>query len=283
MSNIEQKSAAVNTLETLGLGQNEAILYEILVKNPGATIPGLRQMTSFSRPMLYYILKSLGEYELVEEKKTGKKTSYFPAPPDKLLDLLKEQEKELEQQKTALSEVVSDLGSAYRLATGKPGVRFFEGLAGVREVTFDSLKAQGEILTFLDVEATQKYIMDINKEYVAERVKRNISKRQIAPDTPFTRERYKKYSPLLEVRLVPPELKPFKTSVQIYNNTVSFSSLTDKKMIGIIIEDEHIAQLHRSLFEYIWGTLKSLPRPINPTPLASTPPLPPPVLPAESS
>ncbi|MBI5729116.1 MAG: hypothetical protein HY983_02665 [Candidatus Magasanikbacteria bacterium] len=259
MSKEPQTSTIQNTLIELGLAENEAKLYEILLATPNATIPALKQKSPLSRTMLYYVLKSLGDYGLVETAEVGKKTVYNAAPPEQLAEFFVDREKELKRQKDMLGDVLGDLRSTYLLAHQKLGVRFFEGLDGFKTVTFDSLKAQGEILTFLDVDATQKYATEINAAYVKERVKRGITKRQIAVDSPATRERYKDYRPLLDVRLMPAGFKPFQTSVQIYNNTVSFATLNDSKMIGVIIEDEQITQMHRSLFEYVWSTLPALP------------------------
>jgi len=126
------------------------------------------------------------------------------------------------------------------------------------EVINDSLSAKGDILTYLDVEATQKYISGQNKEYVNKRVELGIHKRMIAPNTPATRERYRNYNPNIEVRLMPPDIKPFETSVQMYNDTISFSSLDEEKMIGVLIEDKKIVQLHKSIFEFVWKSLPKL-------------------------
>lgn len=271
MSNNLQTTATTKTLEELGLGQNEAVLYEILLKTMDASIPYLLKNSSFSRTMLYYILGNLESFGLIKAEKKGKKTVYNVEPPEKLAEMVEDRAKEFHKQKDLLHDAMGDLYSTYRLAHNKPGVKFFEGLEGFKTVTNDSLKAQGEILTFLDVDATQKYASGINQEYVKERIKKGIPKRQIAVDTPFTRARYKNYSPLLEVRLMPPAVSPFKTSVQIYNNTVSFSTLNDKKMIGVIVEDEQIAQLHRSLFEYVWHTLPALPSAQNKPSAPATP------------
>lgn len=249
------------TLTELGLGQNEAKLYEILLNLPDATIPALQAKSLFSRTMLYHILENLAGYELVETKEINKKTVYNAVHPEKLEGFIADQEKALHRQKEQLQTILGDLRSTYNLAHNKPGVKFFEGPNGIKETTFDSLKAKGEIYTFLDVEATQKYAGEMNKKYVAERIKLGIHKKQIALDTPFTRARYKTLPPtdrLLEVRLMPATKNPFQTGMQIYNDTVSFTTFTADKQIGVIVEDASIAQMQRALFEYIWNSLPAL-------------------------
>ncbi|TAN33416.1 hypothetical protein EPN28_02600 [Patescibacteria group bacterium] len=272
MQKANQNTTIQNTLKELGLGENEALLYEVLLKTPDATIPQLRQQTNFSRTMLYYVLDNLIASDLATEKKPGagdksKKTMYNAAPPEKLEDFVADQEKEIQRQKAMLGDVLGDLKSSYRLAHHKPGVKFYEGPEGIKEVTFDSLKAKGEIYTFIDMEALVKYGGEMNKKYVEKRIELGIHKKQISLDTPFTRERYKNLPPssrLLEVRLIPQALNPFKTGMQIYNDTISYSTLAEEQQIGVIIEDKNIAQMQRSLFEYIWNSLP----PMRPSPAA---------------
>ena len=122
------------------------------------------------------------------------------------------------------------------------------------------------------MEAVEKYAKEINQAYVTERLQKKIPKKMIALDTPFTRERYHNAPPtskLLEVKLLPAALAPFKTGLQIYNNTISYSTLTAEKQIGVIIIDEQIARLQRTVFEYVWQTLPPLPNLLT---NAATPP-----------
>lgn len=268
MSNTPKPSTTAATLAELGLSQNEAILYEILLKTAEATIPGLLKTTPFSRTLLYYILGNLEAYGLITSAKVGSKTAYSAEPPEKLAEMVAENEKDFQKQKDLLKNVMGDLYSTYRLAHNKPGVKFFEGPEGIKEVTFDSLKATKVIYTFLDIEAIQKYAPEVNKNYVAERIKRGIFKKQVCLDTPFARERYKILPPkdrLLEVRFIKRETNPFKTGLQIYDDTISYSTLTPDKQIGVIISDANIAAMQRSLFEYIWDTLPPL-HELGPTP-----------------
>jgi len=254
-------SSLTETLAQAGLESISAEIYLILVQNGEMAVPQVLEKTDLSRASVYEALSELLALGYVEYRKDGRNAFYKPVHPNKLFGLIEEKKRELSLFEREMKNTIKSLIGEYNLANNKPGVRFFEGEEGIREVIFDSLNAKNEILTYLDVDATQNYISNINKEYVKQRIEKNIYKRQIAPDTPFTRERYKKYSPLLEVRLMPKDMKPFNTSVQIYNNTISFSTLNEKKMIGVIIEDKQIVDLHRSIFEYVWKQLSPLSTP----------------------
>lgn len=248
-------SSIQETLVSAGLEPSTAKIYLILAENGELPVSEIITKSELSRAGAYDALNMLMAKEYIEYRKEGRNVFYKALHPDKFYSLIEQKKRNEALFEQEMNETIRSLVGMYNLGNNQPGVRMFEGDEGIKEVTMDSLEAQDEILTYLDVEATQKYLAETNKEYVAERVKRNIKKRQIAPDTPATRERYKNYSPLLEVRLMPANIKPFKTIVQIYNKKVSFSTLNDEKKIGVIIEDEQISELHRSIFEFVWNAL----------------------------
>ena len=241
----------------LGLGQNEAILYEILLKNPDATIPLLTKTSQFTRTMLYYILGHLSNLELVNTKKIGKKTVYTVAPPEKLEEFLADQEKELSRQKNTLKRVMGDLGSIYRLAHNKHGVRFFEGIDGIRKALKDCLSAKETVYTFSDSESLDKYAREVNEEHIKDRIKFNIKKYILVIDSPFTRsreyKRKKENEGLTQVKFLPKSIPPFHTSVQIYDNKVTFLTLREKNIIGFILTDPDIYLFQKNLFELLWN------------------------------
>jgi sugar-specific transcriptional regulator TrmB len=257
MSNLSQISQIAQALSGLGLGKNEAILYEILLKNPGATIQELKNTAPFSRTMLYYVLDSLEQYGLVKADKTAKKPTYTPEPPEKLHDFLKDQEKELERQKSALGRIIGDLGSVYRLATNKPGVRFYEGAEGLREFMKNSLLAQSEIYAFVDSEVVEKYFKEENEKHVEQRRAKKIHKKIIALECDYAKNHYANLiSDFTQVRLLPKgQRAPFKMTAQIYDNSVFFLTLTEKARIGALIQDENISSFFKTVFEYVWSSL----------------------------
>jgi hypothetical protein len=44
----------------------------------------------------------------------------------------------------------------------------------------------------------------------------------------------------------------FQSVMQIYDNKVSYITLTDDYLVGIIITDQYIADTHKYLFESLW-------------------------------
>ena len=246
-------STITTALTTLGLGENEAVLYEILLKTPEATIPELTKKSPFSRTMLYYILEQLEAWELLYTKKKGSKTVYIAEHPNNLQEVIRQEERELRNQKKMLKDVIPDLNSMFRMGHNKTGVRFFEGKEGFREALLDSLTAK-EIYAFVDPESLEKHVHQINSEFVKKRRKKNINKKLLILETEANKKFMERQgTELTDVRFLPAEINPFKTGMQIYDNKISYFTIREKSVIAVIIEDKDIFEMHHNLFEYLWS------------------------------
>ncbi|MBU4331896.1 helix-turn-helix domain-containing protein [Patescibacteria group bacterium] len=88
------------TLKNLGLNQNEAEIYEILLELGPSTLQVLKgKKTDLSRGNIYNTFYSLRNKGLVVELKHKKKTIFQAETPDKLMDLLVRKEEGFLQDK----------------------------------------------------------------------------------------------------------------------------------------------------------------------------------------
>ena len=244
-------------LNQIGLSDKESSLYDTLLKHGSGTVGELLKITTFKRGDLYNILYSLRDRGLiVESLKRG--ISYFQLEhPQKLRDVVTQAVDRGIVAQRSLETVLPDLISQFNLTSERPGVRFFEGREGIIAVSEDNLTTKNEILTFGDIDSIVKYIPDINEEYAKKRNRLGIKKRGISIDTPLARKILGDYHrTTTETKLIKAEmLPPFQTVMQIYDNKISYITLSDKKMIGVIIDDAHIAAMHRYIFETLWRSI----------------------------
>jgi sugar-specific transcriptional regulator TrmB len=242
------------SLTQAGLSYPQAIVYEALIKNGQLPAGKLTKKTPFKRGLVYKTLEDLVKFELVEKTEDNSKIALFQAKhPLELQTFAEKKEKEAKNAKLALEGIIGSLTSEYNLISQKPGILFFEGMAGIEEAIKDSLRSRTEIMTYADVETVIKQIGKINKEYAKKRDQLGIKKRLIVPDSQYARDYMKNYySKTTEVRFIDQNLYPFSALTEIYDNTVCYSTLTDEKKIGVIIQNETIYQMHKSLFEFTW-------------------------------
>lgn len=245
-----------------GLNGSQALIYEVLLKHASLKASSLVGKTPFKRETVYRILDELMDYGLVvKNDQPGKVAEFEAAHPLKLKDFLARQEEKAKNAQIAIESLLPKLTSEYNFALGKPGVEFYEGKEGIEKVIFDNLSTKGEILAYLDQSTLNHYIPDLNAKYIKQREKLKIKKRNLVLDTAANRELLKNYHrSITEVRLLSSHTAPVKfgTLFQIYDNKVSYVTFKEKSMIGIIIDNPEITEMHRYLYAFAWENAKPL-------------------------
>ncbi len=248
----------IEYLEKVGFTADQARVYETLVSDGLLTASVLARKAQLNRTLTYKLLDELIAKDIVEKiEQNGRVAQFKAVHPQKLKDYAEQERKRVKRAIGSLNEVLPELTSAYNLAIGKPGVRFYEGRAGVKRVLDDSLTARETILSYADADAVGKYLPDINKLYTHARVRGNVRKRVILPeskkDHAFMKQYTDKLDELTEVKFIDLKDKDFGTIMQIYDNKVSYITVReDDTMISVIIEDAFVYKMHKTLFEYMW-------------------------------
>jgi len=242
----------------LGLSQNEAIIYEYLLKNGESPAGIIIKKTPLKRGVVYNALDDLIKKNLAFKKNRNKIAYFSPNHPETLRDFMENKEDEVKKAKKTLEANLETLISDYNLSSKKPGVRYFEGEDGLRKMLQDVLTAKETIYTYADVEAVVKYMDKINQEHVRQREKLNIKKRIIFVDSPFARKYLKNYHVnVTDSRFVDYKLYPFSSLMQIYDGKVAYISLSEKGIVSMIITDQNIYQMNKSIFEFVWAYSKT--------------------------
>ncbi|MEI6238155.1 MAG: helix-turn-helix domain-containing protein [bacterium] len=251
----------------IGLTKDQSLIYQTILDTGLVIARAVSQKSGLKRGLVYKILDQLISLKLIEKRESGGKVAlFFPTHPDNLRKLLEKRREDIKVAESTLNSVMPKLSSSYNLISGKPNVQFFEGIEGMKEILDDSLTSQTEIYSYADIEAIQKYIPDVNAEYAKKRDKFGIKNKALLLNTEFARNFVSNYyKNVTDIKFIPAKATPFQTVMQIYDNKISYLTLSDKEMIGIIIEDKYIFNMHRDLFEYTWETAnKSTPDEITP-------------------
>ncbi len=241
-----------------GLTKDEAKAYEALVRYGSLQAADVAKKGGLSsRTLAYKVLDQLAVKGLVEKRdEPGKVASFFPAHPLKLKDFVERERERTVMSMAAVEGVLGKLTSDFNLISGKPGVRFFEGKDAVKAIREDSLAARHSIDTYVDLEMMEKYFAGINKEYALQRSKFNITKRGIVLDSPFNRSYVKDYyTNVTTTKFLKAPAGSFPTIMQMYDNKVTYLTMREQLITGVIVEDPQITQLHRTVFGFLWETL----------------------------
>ncbi|KKQ47816.1 MAG: Transcriptional regulator [Candidatus Moranbacteria bacterium GW2011_GWD2_37_9] len=248
------------SLIQLGLSYTQAAVYEALLKSGPLPAGKIAKKTEFKRGLIYKILEELGESGLIEKKEEENKVAIFEVKhPLQLRDFAEKKQQEARDAKLALEGVLPAIVSEFNLVSQKPGILFFEGEEGIREVLADSLSSRSEIYTYADMESVVKYMDKINKDYVKKRNKLGLKKKVVMIDNEFTREYMKKYyKETTDVRFIDHELYPFSALTEIYDGTISYVTAEKGNKIGVIIKNESIYKMQKALFEFVWNNAKKI-------------------------
>lgn len=250
-------------LQQIGLNEKEAIIYQTLLETgpmeAREILKKISKTVKTTRSNLYNILSGLEDRGLLMEKIKKGKNIFEAESPVKLTNVLEDSIKKTNQAQQNLAIAMPELTSLYNLTTQKPVIQFYEGIEGIKKVLADSLASKQMIYTYADIEAIVKYFDEINKDYVKKRDALGIKKRGIMVDTEFARNYLKNYHRgTTDTKLIDGKLYPFHSVMQIYDGKISYVTLSDKSIIGVIIEDPIIYQMHKSIFEYNWSTAKDI-------------------------
>ena len=238
----------------IGLSESQAKIYSLLITTGKLKGSEIAKEIKISRQLTYKLLDELINLNIViKEDIQGSASTFSASHPSKLESLLNKKEVEIKKAQNELSLTIENLTSDYNLLSGQPGVQVFEGEAGVKKVLEDSLKTKGEILTYADVEQVINSISKINDDYVKTRTKLGIKKRALVLDTEFARRYMEKNSSrkVTDTRFLSnKDTIPFSAFVEIYDDKVSYITFKNGNLIGIIIQNESIAEMNKYLFEF---------------------------------
>ncbi len=242
-----------NILIQAGLSEEQALAYQALLDKGPQRASDLSKWTGIKRGLIYKVLEQLESMSLVS-KNEGKGTVavFSPSHPSLLLSNIERKEKEIALTKEMLTSSIGSLSSKFNLITGKPSVQFFEGQEGIEKVAGDSINSKSEILSYIDNEAVNKYLANLNKKYVPERKKLNLKKKMLVVDSSYIRNHVKDMDKdITEVRIIP-KSESFGTVMQIYDDKISYVTILEDKKIGVIIEDPDITRMHKIIFQALW-------------------------------
>lgn len=240
-------------LSRLGLSENEAKIYEMLLLKGETKARDLLDDSGLSRGNVYNMLMSLTARGLIQVSE-GKQQTYSVTDPTKLSSLIEERKQHVARLDAEFKETLPRLLSTFSLTTGRPTVRVFEGIEGVEEALNDSLLSTGEIRAYVDNGAVTGDVLAVNNRYVKKRFAQKILKKILVADTTEERSLFASLThEYTQVVFIPNFPATFHSAMEIYDDTVSYLTLRPDKMIAVLITDPSIASLEKQKFDFLWN------------------------------
>lgn len=243
-------------LEQLGLNEKEAKFYLYLLESGSKTASQISEELQETRTNTYMVLKKLEKEKLVEIR-SSKVQKYSAADPERLKHFLAAKQQALRQKHTALTGILPELSSMYRLHTHKPGVVYLEGIKGFKAFLEDIYRAEQPVSLLASdseiVPESQEAWSLLEKE-TRKRGSKGISTRAIF----HTEARGSLDKKEFEVKGF--EVRfwgslPLEGEVVVYGDKIAFT-VYKPALIVTVITNEVLAETFLTIFDQLWAVAK---------------------------
>jgi sugar-specific transcriptional regulator TrmB len=243
-------------LKNLDLSEKEAVVYLASLELGSSTINEIARKSQISRSTAYEVTGSLMKKGLMFSLNKGKKKYFSAENPEKLFSLVDVKEREIEKRKKDLRAILPELKELIGLSKERPKIKFFEGKHGIRRIQEDILRTKNleSIEEFVPLDDAYQLFPAHPRDHrhgmgrkikVPERMIYTTRKGKILPS---------KKGPI-EAVYTPIEKFPFHTEITIYGDNVAMVSF-GRKLGGMVLESEDMANTLRSMFNLAWQKLK---------------------------
>lgn len=241
-------------LEELGLGQNESKVYESLLSLGSSSIEQMATKSKVHRRNIYDVLAKLLEKGLISETFIHNRKEYHAIHPSRLLDLIQEKEKKL-------NEILPDLEKKFNRYEEDETAYVYKGINGFKQYLQDILDT-GETVYFIGAKAfwLDPRLKHFLVKFDQERKKRGIEFRHI-----FDYEVKEQKPEILKLVDKPYKFFPKKyssqTAVDIFGDrVVTFVGIgpgqLDEEPIQFVMKGRKLADGYKKFFEFMWDQIK---------------------------
>ncbi len=238
-------------LGEIGLTKGEITVYLTLLKLGQTTTGKIIQEAGISAGKIYDILeklirKGLASYIIKE------KTKYFSAaPPQRILDYLREKEQEIKAHEEELQKAIPEL-EALRKAIEKYEAVIYKGFRGIQTAAYETLnlmKRGDEVLAMGLIARKEKAYNIMWQKWHKERIRRKIRCKVIFSERGSEYYNLFRKMPLTEVRVLK-GVTPAAVDV-MGNKTMIFTYLEPS---FLLVTSEEISQSFKQFFYTLWKT-----------------------------
>lgn len=233
-------------LSKAGLSRNEAKVYLVLLESGESLASRIAKETNLNRSLVYRILEDLIKKGFVGYVIKENRKYFNAASPNKLLDIIKENEREIKKIIPELLKVKKPVGKA-------PEVEVYSGKEGMKTVLEDVLRTEKEVLVFGAKSDFANKLIYYHPNWHRRRVKLKLKMRALFEHGQKITKELIKLSHT-EIKILPEELKS-KIMFAVFGNKVAIE-LWFNYPTTILIEDSNVANGFRNYFKFLWKQSK---------------------------
>ncbi|MBM3204810.1 hypothetical protein FJZ48_02415 [Candidatus Uhrbacteria bacterium] len=244
-------------LEELGLTEYEMKLYFLSLSLGPLPIAAFAKHLGISRPNVYKVILGLEKRGLASfSHRESRSRTFIVESPNVLLQRLKEKRERIEKVDSRVMSALPDLLALYQQGDRATAIKVFDTEKKWVEIFFQVLtETKGDYLFFGNVEKFLALAPGVQQRWVEERIKRGIFGKLLTLPSVIAKEKSKNDKQELRETRFLPGTESFETSFLIFGKKVIIWQ--PKAPLAVLIEDEYIVQMLRSIFSLLWKSAES--------------------------
>jgi len=249
----------IQGLETFGLTADESSVYLYLLRNTERSPLEINREIGISRTKVYLILDNLVEKGLVGEQGREYAKRFYALPYTQLEQLVSQKRREVEILESTAENLYETLSSIEVPASRPSQVKYFRGIDGLKQVTWNSTRAQDtlrvfeaahDMAAFLDFDFSER----VRIEFVKRGLKRSLQVTNFMKIQPWTN--IDDFVKLWQPRYIGPKELKMSTEIVVYNDVVAMYQLHQDDIFCVEIQNRALAEMKKELFDFVWSRAK---------------------------
>ncbi len=233
-----------------GLTEKQAGVYAWLLQNGEGNIMQIAKGSNCSRGTVYSVIEQLKDRGLVAENQ-GRRVTYLAESPSNIIDILENKENRIKEQKEFLKSAISKFIYLHQQKPSRTRVRFFEGESGLSMLREEVLRKypDGESFEVFDYDFIPRGSSDEKHRDKVNKINRKVKCFCTSKNKKLLGKKISRGNITYNI-IEMPDNASFLGTVAVCGKMSIFSSTDkDNHNVGVIIDDEKIAQTLKLLIE----------------------------------
>jgi hypothetical protein len=247
-------------LQNFGLTNDESIIYLELTAKGQQSALALSRITHLSRTKVYEVCDKLITKGLITKLGQRYSTEYKANPPQQLDTILNQKKLELSLMESNLGGIYDSLASLSNPNQLSKNIIRYEGIDGLRQVTWNTTKATGLLRvfelatmdTFLDFDFCER----VRIEYGRRGLKESRQLTNLNKINPWTN--IEEFVNIWQCRYIDPKDIQLQMEIVIYNDVVAMYQYKEKSIFCVEIYNKDLAETQKQFYDFIWNQAKAM-------------------------
>jgi len=243
----------LSDLENIGLSKTEATLYTALIKLGSSDVQTLVKETKLYKANIYQALERLCDKGIISKITELNKRIYQLQPPKSLIEFVEKKKENIAKQEELAKKISLEVKFAKKHTHSSETAAVFRGIQGVKQIYSEIIEKKIDYLDFgtpIESEEIGEYYW----ENLHLKQKENGIKARMIFHKSLKKWKEKIPEDVAKLKFFDEEFEPL-TETTIYGTKVAFTVWTKIPVITII-DNEHVANSYKQIFEMLWKKAK---------------------------